>query len=479
MRQSTDGFAARAVGSRALVLAATLVVGNGLALRGAAAQPAAPLRLTLADMVRRGVDSSLQVGEVSARVRRANAQLLQARASGRPQVTTSALWQWNVQNQFQSLVPSGATPGTSTRAPSAADPLLRILGADYQLGVGAAVSQRLFDGGRQRAMVQAAAATATATLQAEASTRAATMLSLVDAYASARLADLLQEYADSAVAHAERVVQQTDTLWRTGVLAEYEHLRARLVREDVAAERERTRTSRDLAQLRVRLLLGLESTASLELIDSLEVMPTFLAPLAARPVSRALDQARWEVSAAESQSQAVRAQRWPSLAVQSSYQRFAYPTRPFPQAADPFLPQFTVGFGVTHGGWTGGRWAADRALAQANVDAARVRLQCVEQQLTLRTREAELQEATSSAAYRAGGTQVAMAQRTLAIAEVRLREGMATAIDVSDVRRQLYQALASRSRAARDVLLARVRLALLPDLPVVPSTDSPCVMSSR
>jgi outer membrane protein TolC len=72
-----------------------------------------------------------------------------------------------------------------------------------------------------------------------------------------------------------------------------------------------------------------------------------------------------------------------------------------------------------------------------------------------------------------------MAQRTLAIAEVRLREGMATAIDVSDVRRQLYQALASRSRAARDVLLARVRLALLPDLPVVPSTDSPCVMSSR
>jgi outer membrane protein TolC len=457
MRQSTDGFAARAVGSRALVLAAALVVGNGLALRGAAAQPAAPLRLTLADMVRRGVDSSLQVGEVSARVRRANAQLLQARASGRPQVTTSALWQWNVQNQFQSLVPSGATPGTSTRAPSAADPLLRILGADYQLGVGAAVSQRLFDGGRQRAMVQAAAATATATLQAEASTRAATMLSLVDAYASARLADLLQEYADSAVAHAERVVQQTDTLWRTGVLAEYEHLRARLVREDVAVE----------------------STASLELIDSLEVMPTFLAPLAARPVSRALDQARWEVSAAESQSQAVRAQRWPSLAVQSSYQRFAYPTRPFPQAADPFLPQFTVGFGVTHGGWTGGRWAADRALAQANVDAARVRLQCVEQQLTLRTREAELQEATSSAAYRAGGTQVAMAQRTLAIAEVRLREGMATAIDVSDVRRQLYQALASRSRAARDVLLARVRLALLPDLPVVPSTDSPCVMSSR
>jgi transcription initiation factor TFIID subunit TAF12 len=39
-------------------------------------------------------------------------------------------------------------------------------------------------------------------------------------------------------------------------------------------------------------------------------------------------------------------------------------------------------------------------------------------------------------------------------------------LELNDSRNQLSQALANRAQAARDVLIARVRLALLPDLPI-------------
>ncbi len=52
------------------------------------------------------------------------------------------------------------------------------------------------------------------------------------------------------------------------------------------------------------------------------------------------------------------------------------------------------------------------------------------------------------------------------IAELRYREGLSTQLELSDARLLLQQAQANRAQAARDVQVARVRLALLPDLPL-------------
>ena len=58
------------------------------------------------------------------------------------------------------------------------------------------------------------------------------------------------------------------------------------------------------------------------------------------------------------------------------------------------------------------------------------------------------------------------AQRAYEIAELRYREGLSTQLELSDARLLLQQAQANRAQAARDVQVARVRLALLPDLPL-------------
>jgi len=58
------------------------------------------------------------------------------------------------------------------------------------------------------------------------------------------------------------------------------------------------------------------------------------------------------------------------------------------------------------------------------------------------------------------------AARAYSIAEVRYKEGISTQIELNDARILLEQAVANRALAARNLQVARVKLALLPDLPL-------------
>ena len=65
------------------------------------------------------------------------------------------------------------------------------------------------------------------------------------------------------------------------------------------------------------------------------------------------------------------------------------------------------------------------------------------------------------------------AARAYKIAELRYREGISTQTELLDSRIQLQQAQAARARAARDLQVAKVRIALLPALPIsLPSSPS-------
>ena len=65
------------------------------------------------------------------------------------------------------------------------------------------------------------------------------------------------------------------------------------------------------------------------------------------------------------------------------------------------------------------------------------------------------------------------ASRAYQIAELRYKEGISTQTELLDSRIQLQQAQAARARAARDLQVAKVRIALLPALPIaVPSAGA-------
>jgi hypothetical protein len=83
------------------------------------------------------------------------------------------------------------------------------------------------------------------------------------------------------------------------------------------------------------------------------------------------------------------------------------------------------------------------------------------------SRTAQEELTASLATWEASAGTVQQAQRAYEIAELRYREGVSTQLELSDARLLLVQAQATRAQAARDVQVARARVALLPDLPIV------------
>jgi outer membrane protein TolC len=179
----------------------------------------------------------------------------------------------------------------------------------------------------------------------------------------------------------------------------------------------------------------------------------------------AVRQAVEAIRAQEGLNRASRAQRLPSVALTSSYSRLAYPTGGLPNWNE-FLTDWSVALGVQVPIFTGGRIKGDRFAAKANLEEAKLRhRQAVKAaQLDARTAVDQLQSAIAN--WQASEGTSAQANRAYQIADIRFREGISTQTELLDARIALQQAEVNRAQAARDLQIARVRVGLLPDLPL-------------
>ena len=73
---------------------------------------------------------------------------------------------------------------------------------------------------------------------------------------------------------------------------------------------------------------------------------------------------------------------------------------------------------------------------------------------------------------RASSGTVEQAQRAYEIADLRYREGLSTQTELLDARVALEQAQGNRAVAARDLQVARMRLLLLPALPLTSAANT-------
>jgi outer membrane protein TolC len=112
-------------------------------------------------------------------------------------------------------------------------------------------------------------------------------------------------------------------------------------------------------------------------------------------------------------------------------------------------------------------------IARAGVEQARLRLRQTEEQARLDARNTLATGEEAEARWAASTGTVRQAQRAYQIAEIRYREGISTQTELSDSRLQLQEAQANRAQAARDLQVARARLALLKDLPLGGATGAP------
>lgn len=453
----------------------------------AAVPAAAPTTLSLADALRIAAQRSEGVRIAAAGVTRARGQQRQADAQRLPQLNGVASYQRAIQNQFQAITERFAPPDTGTGGGGGLEdsPISRIFAAPNTALLQLNFSQNLYTAGRIGAARAGAGAAREAAQIGLTASESQAALDAAQAYFDAVAADRFLVIAESSLVLTERALAQTELARSLGTASEFDLLRARVARDNQRPQVIRARGDRNTAYLRLKQLLELPLAAPLTLTTPIRddstavVSPT--APIAlpdARTVtpdtsvaSRAtVRQAEAQLDAQRAALKAARLARLPSVQLTSTYQRFAYPPEGtfLPSALDLYFPNWTVSLGLSFPLLTGGRLGGERMVAQANVAEAEERLRQAREGAELDAQLAVTQLESAHAAYLASIGTDAQAAQAYEIAEVRFREGISTPLELTEARVQLEQARLQRVNAARDLELARLRLALLKDLPLAP-----------
>lgn len=507
----------------ALAAALALALGVlGTARPVAAQQPVTPAdsatyanarRLSLQDAVTLAQGGSEVVDIARNAVTRTHGQQYQARSGLFPQLNGSANYTRTLKSQFQNAFGSSAAPDTTTIVTGPAGPCqqyiangdsstaARVFGLEQyarctaagnnggtgglnlsKVGFGAANaytfgltgSQTLFTGGRLGGQIEAANALNRSARVELTAQRAQLKLDVTSAYYDAALSDRLVGIAQATLTQTEDLLRQTQLQQRVGNVSEFDMLRAQVSRNNQLPVVLQRQNDREVAYLRLKQLLKLPLDQSLALTTPVEDSTAALAGVdLARATSpdtvtshrAAVREAREAVTAQHGQLRVARSERIPNLTLSSSYGRVAYPTSGIPSLAD-FRTNWTVTLGTSFPIFTGGRIRGDQLIAQANLEDARSRLEQAREYAALDSRVALSSLRQSEATYAASEGTANQAQRAYQIAEVRYREGISTQLELNDIRNQLAQAMVNRAQAGRSVQIARVRLALLPDLPI-------------
>jgi len=485
---------------------------------GAPAPAAAPVALdangqralTLDEALRLAEGRSEQITIAQAGVQRAQGQRMQAASQRLPQLNGTASYSRALASQFSALAGGGGTDTTQTGpsncpasfTPNPSLPVEQRLdslelavqcggsggaspfgnlsragfGSENTYTFGLALQQNLFAGGRIAAQVDAASAGRRRAEIQLASTRAQLVLDVAQAYYNAALADRLVSIAEATLAQAEETLRQVTLARQVGNQPEFELLRAQVTRDNQRPAVIQRRADRDLAYVRLKLLLDLPADAPVTLTTPLnDAAPVPVARFASDPdrlgdtttVNRApVRQAAEAVTAQEAQLRVTRSQRLPTINLVSQYNKLAYPQNLVPGSLGDFVTNWTVGAQLSIPIFTGGRIRGEELVAQAAVSEARATLEQTRELTQLDTRTAVAQLAAARSLWQASAGTVEQAQRAYQIAEIRYREGLSTQTELTDSRILLQQAQANRAQAARDLQIAQVRVALLPDLPL-------------
>jgi len=468
--------------------------------------------LTLDEALTLAEGASDQITIAQAGVMRAQGQRIQAVSQRYPQIGGTASYSRALASQFSSLGGGGAdttqagpvncgrfTPNPALPLEQRLDSLehavdcaanaspFSSLGSlpfgnenTYQFGLN--LSQNLFTGGRIGAGVDAATAGRTRAEIQLASTRAQLVLDVAQAYYNAALADRLVTIAEATLAQADETLRQVTLARQVGNQPEFELLRAQVTRDNQRPVVIQRRSDRDLAYTRLRLLLDMPADQPLALTTPLnDAAPVPVARFASNPntlgdtttANRApVRQAAEAVTAQEAQYRITRSQRLPTVSLVSNYGKVGYPQGVFPTSLGDFSTNWTVGAQLSVPIFTGGRLRGESLVAQAGVMEARATLEQTKVQAQLDTRTAVQQLASARAAWQASAGTVEQATRAYSIAQIRYREGLSTQTELNESRILLQQSEANRAQAARDLQIAQVRVALLPDLPLNASAAS-------
>lgn len=469
----------------------------GVALIGIAGTAAAQTPLTLSEAIRLATAHSESLTVAHAAESRADADIARIRSQKLPQVNTTASYSRTLASEFSAAV-DNTRPVCAPFAPDPSKSLIdrvaeieRAAGCGsigpsfdfsnlpfgrkniYQLGF--SFAQAIYAGGRITAQQQQAETARKAAALATSTTEAQVTLDVTRAFYDAALADRLVTIAESTYNQADAALEQARLSFNAGRQPEFELLRAQVARDTQRPTVIRRRADRDVAYLRLRQLLELPADTPLVIEADLETPALappapFAATLSdAKPASAddhlTVQQSIAAVSTRENAIRIAHADRLPSVSLTSSLAKVGYPSSGAFPGPDDFRTNWSLAATLQMPLFTGGRLQAGEASARADLTAAQAQLKQARELAELDDATARQDLLAAQAVWEASASTVEQAERAYQIADLRNREGLSTQLELSDSRLSLQVAQATRAQAARDLQVARARVALAPSLP--------------
>lgn len=484
-------------------LAALLLA--GLTATVQAQSGASERTLSLEEALQLAAPASEALGLARSAIVRARGEQIRARSELLPQLSGSASYSRLIKSQFSGLARSDSgTSGSSSNQCERfnADPSLPIgarvdsleksleclsganpfgslgslpFGRANTYNLGLSLSQTLFSGGRVQGQIRAANAGRNSADIGLTASEAQLTLDVIQTYFDAVLSDQLVTIARTATDQADSTLRETELRRSLGTVPEFDLLRARVTRDNQRAVAIQRVSDREVAYLRLEQLLELPATQPLRLTTALDDSALAGAPSLKDLLASGQDtsaerrapvkQAALAVAAEEGLLRVARSQNYPSVALTSAYGRVAYPGSGLPGWSQ-FLTNWSLAVGLTVPLYTGGRINGDKLQAQANLEDARLRYRQTTEFAQLDARSSLTRLKSAEEALRASQGTAEQATRAYDIAEIRFREGISTHTELLDARLALEMARANRALASRDAQIARVKLALLPRLPL-------------
>lgn len=453
--------------------------------------PAGPMSLEQVLQLAEERSEAIAIARVG--LTRNDGEMQRARSGRYPQLSATASYERSLANEFQGVFDdidfggggSGTNGGTATDG-GGLDNLP--FGRANTWRATLAFSQTVYSGGRLEAQEALAGLGRQTVDLGVRGARAQLLFDVTQAYYDAALSERLVTIAEASLEQAGATLRQTQAGFDAGTQPEFEVLRARVSRDNQTPALIRARVTREVALLRLKQLLELPADYDLRLSDGLgdERLPpptvfaesvvavetamasvpqaTVAVPAnVALPARTAVAEAETAIRLRETSVKLTEAQRKPNVALTTTFSRIAFPSGFFPTFD---RTNWAVGANVTLPILTGGRQRGDEVVARADLEQARIQHKQVQELAALETRSAWAELLAARAAWVASAGTVQQASRAYEIADVRYRAGVSTQLELSDARLLLQQAEANRAQAARDLQVARARVALLPNLPL-------------
>jgi outer membrane protein len=428
-----------------------------LSMPAAAQVPADTVALTLQEAVTRALATNEDVQTVRTQQALAEAQITQTRAGAFPQIAGGVVYNRTLASIFDNIQFGPAPePGDDTPNPLAALPF----GQRNTWNASLSLTQPLYTGGRLGAALGIARnVRAAARLQVE-EAEAEVALQVRSAYFQTILADQMVGIAREAYALADQTLQQVELFRRQGTASEFDVLRARVERDNLEPGIIEAQNARRLAELNLKRLINLPAGQSVAMVTPLA--PTVAdidraaleAAMHRRPALRSLDE---QIAARQGAVRVARADMLPSVAAAGNFAYQAFPQQVTPFDAD-WRRDWSVSVQASIPIFNGFRTRGQIDQARAELRLAELQRAQVRQGLEIELEAALGEFDAARAQIEARGATVVQAQRTLELAELRFRSGLATQLDISNARLLLQQARVNQAQALFNYVNALARL---------------------